>query len=129
VQHFPFQIPPEYTHIGTLILKRKHLATLTLSVTDHPSANFCRQSLRRKIQSQLFLIFSTSVNSHRHHASMVSLFTLRNLYICTGVARFFLAHYTKTGKNVPNEHKMYQNGHKMYQNGHKISPMSVQYSK
>jgi hypothetical protein len=23
------------------------------------------------------------------------------------VARFFLVHYTKTGKNVPNEHKMY----------------------
>jgi hypothetical protein len=25
-----------------------------------------------------------------------------------GVARFFLAHDTKTGKNVPNEHKMHQ---------------------
>jgi hypothetical protein len=24
------------------------------------------------------------------------------------VARFFLVHYTKTGINVPNEHKMYQ---------------------
>jgi hypothetical protein len=24
------------------------------------------------------------------------------------VARFFLVHDTKTGKNVPNEHKMYQ---------------------
>jgi hypothetical protein len=26
----------------------------------------------------------------------------------TRVARFFLVHDTKTGKNVPNEHKMYQ---------------------
>jgi hypothetical protein len=26
----------------------------------------------------------------------------------SGVARFFLVYDTKTGKNVPNEHKMYQ---------------------
>jgi hypothetical protein len=37
------------------------------------------------------------------------------------VVRFFLAHDTKTGKNVPNEHAVCQlpqnipNGHKMYQ--------------
>jgi hypothetical protein len=28
--------------------------------------------------------------------------------LLTRVARFFLVHDTKTGKNVPNEHKMYQ---------------------
>jgi hypothetical protein len=28
--------------------------------------------------------------------------------VATRVARFFLSHETKTGKNVPNEHKMYQ---------------------
>jgi hypothetical protein len=28
-------------------------------------------------------------------------------------ARFFLVHDTKTAKNVPNEHKMYQNLHKI----------------
>jgi hypothetical protein len=46
----------------------------------------------------------------------------------TMFARFFLVYYTKTGKNAPNEQKMYQrviefpkcfyniaNGHKIYQ--------------
>jgi hypothetical protein len=28
--------------------------------------------------------------------------------LASKVARFFLVHDTKTGKNVPNEHKMYQ---------------------
>jgi hypothetical protein len=31
------------------------------------------------------------------------------------VARFVLVHDTKTGKNVPNEHKRYQNAHKIFQ--------------
>jgi hypothetical protein len=29
-------------------------------------------------------------------------------HLTTRVARFFLVHDTKTGKNAPNEHKMYQ---------------------
>jgi hypothetical protein len=29
-------------------------------------------------------------------------------WVPNGVARFFLVHDTKTGKNVPKEHKMYQ---------------------
>jgi hypothetical protein len=38
------------------------------------------------------------------------------------VARFFLVHDTKTGKNVPNEHKMYQMLIQFFQ-------MAVKYSK
>jgi hypothetical protein len=39
------------------------------------------------------------------------------------VARFFLLNITQTGKNVPNEHKIF------VPNGHKISQMSVKYAK
>jgi hypothetical protein len=48
----------------------------------------------------------------------------------TRVARFFLIHDTKTGKNVPNEHKKYQilikhpNVHKIYQMPPNISTLS-----
>jgi hypothetical protein len=36
------------------------------------------------------------------------------------VARFFLVRDSKTGKNVPNEHKMYQNSHQISQMSVKI---------
>jgi hypothetical protein len=39
------------------------------------------------------------------------------------VARFYLVHGTKTGKNVPNQHKMYQ------MVTYLISQMSLKYSK
>jgi hypothetical protein len=45
---------------------------------------------------------------------------------CTSVARFFLVHDTKTGKNAPNEHKMYQMVIK-YFNAYKIFQMAIKY--
>jgi hypothetical protein len=41
------------------------------------------------------------------------------------VARFFLVQNTKTGKNIPNYHKIYQS----VSNGRKIDQMVIKYTK
>jgi hypothetical protein len=50
------------------------------------------------------------------------------------VARFFLVHYTKTGKYIPNHQKVYQitkkytKSPKSIPNGRKISPIAIKYA-
>jgi hypothetical protein len=41
--------------------------------------------------------------------------------------QIFLVHYTKSGNNVPDEHKMYQMNTKCHGHGHKIFQMAIKY--
>jgi hypothetical protein len=44
------------------------------------------------------------------------------------VARFFLVQHTKTGENIPNDHKIYQMAINI-SNGRKIHQMDIKYTK
>jgi hypothetical protein len=54
-------------------------------------------------------------NQDSVYGFLVHFLVCKNLAVHSRVARFFLLRDTKTVKNVPNQHKMFQNGHKIFQ--------------
>jgi hypothetical protein len=56
----------------------------------------------------LFPVFSVRLSACRHVDILVPKQIRRNFFWRDSNFRFFLVHDTKTGKNVPNEHKMCQ---------------------
>jgi hypothetical protein len=76
--------------------------------------------------SYAIAIESVAKKSFRELRRSVFLRGLEGSTTITRVARFFLVKHTKTGENIPDDHKIYQMAIKI-PNGGKIDQMAIKY--